>query len=524
MNDNTCTLILSGHVCRPQSCDLRPFWLGFIALQSRLPKATIVKNIIAHSWNPKFIDLVDMVYKPEKVIHEEQGNFHPEFIYQVQPANLFEAGLDRENSTWRSVSFQSILGNLKSRAKAVSLLSELKEKTSQVLITRWDLGQTGSASVNTLVMDSSLPNEYLYLSYYPEIDEGYADMWILAPWKSAMLFSDLDKFAIESLQQKNNYMIDFCERGWPKAKNKTCFDKIRTHPIGIKITTKLNDFLNKMNRLLSGNNFFIRILRKPFAMLSNIIQRPIITAENSCVLKNEKVIFPTYLALNIHALLKYFILKKGLRNKTRFIEKDDFAKTDAIGKLIQPQRFILFLWNSKDNDIEKLKELFLMTNLPIENIYLLDKNERLHFEEGVIKKELIHNQVLSEIDALKIAILDVKNDKNIPILLLPSVSTFSRCQNWFYINALLKYMVWSKKEYIALSVNNAGKPFLEFPGVTLNRGDGTFSLQQAILTAEKFLHYLVKDNLSIAEFEKEVEAMRLEFPGVQKKEGLFGDA
>ena len=38
------TLVLSGHLRRPESADLRPFWRGFIELQKKLPAGKSVRR------------------------------------------------------------------------------------------------------------------------------------------------------------------------------------------------------------------------------------------------------------------------------------------------------------------------------------------------------------------------------------------------------------------------------------------------------------------------------------------------
>jgi hypothetical protein len=60
------TLVLSGHLCRPQSADLRPFWRGFIELQKKLPSGKPVSQIVAHSWNPGLASLAYAAYAPQK--------------------------------------------------------------------------------------------------------------------------------------------------------------------------------------------------------------------------------------------------------------------------------------------------------------------------------------------------------------------------------------------------------------------------------------------------------------------------
>ena len=123
-----------------------------------------MRHIAAHSWNPELADLARFVYSPDVECHEQQLSFYPEFITRIDPPDLFEFGLDRLNSTWKNVSLQTVLGNARSRARAVQLLEKLPVSEGQVLMTRWDLGQSGSAYVNQLVADVGLPHEYLYFA------------------------------------------------------------------------------------------------------------------------------------------------------------------------------------------------------------------------------------------------------------------------------------------------------------------------------------------------------------------------
>ena len=111
MPNGELTLVLSGHLCRPQSADLRPFWCGFIELQRRLPMSKKVGQIVVHSWNPELANLARVVYAPHAECHETQPCFYPEFVQLVDPPERFELGLDRLNSTWKNVSLQSVLGN-----------------------------------------------------------------------------------------------------------------------------------------------------------------------------------------------------------------------------------------------------------------------------------------------------------------------------------------------------------------------------------------------------------------------------
>ena len=170
-------IVISGQVVRENSANLKSFWRGFINIQNAIYEIDEIK-VVAHSWNPEFSELVQNVYNPIALSSEKQSSFSKDIMSTIDPVDKFEDGLNRAMSTWKRVSAQSILGNAKSRSKAIELLRKVKtEDDFFVLATRWDQGCSGSASVNKIIFDKSLPKDYLYLSYYSEVDEGYADMW-----------------------------------------------------------------------------------------------------------------------------------------------------------------------------------------------------------------------------------------------------------------------------------------------------------------------------------------------------------
>ena len=57
---NELTIVISGQICRENSANLKAFWEGFINIQRALPKINKLQ-IVAHSWNPEFDDLVKTV-------------------------------------------------------------------------------------------------------------------------------------------------------------------------------------------------------------------------------------------------------------------------------------------------------------------------------------------------------------------------------------------------------------------------------------------------------------------------------
>ena len=527
MPNDELTLVLSGHVCRPQTADLRPFWCGFIELQRKLPTDRKVEQIVVHSWNPELADLARLVYAPHAECHEIQPCFYPEFVHRIDPPDRFELGLDRLNSTWKNVSLQSVLGNARSRAKAVQLMDELPEQAGQVLVTRWDLGQTGSAQVNQLVADAAMPKSYLYLSYFSEVDEGYADMWLLAPWEIARRFGDFDAFVLDALAGKNAYLQEFSESGWPRARKKTRYECALLHPVGQCAHALASRLIGAIRVWALGRSLPKRVLRRLTGPIHRLLKRPTLTAENSCVMGLEAAprTFPSFMALNIHALLKYFILCEGLREQTRFLTHGDFEISMLSGQLIHPQPVVLLLW-SDDYDEHSLTRLLEASLLPIDAVYLLGEGAARVWKplpDGSGSMRVLAPGACSDRDRLSCALADVANQGSepAPVLIMPTAAAFLNCQDWYYLNALLKYIVWRQQPYVGLNGGQGVKASMEFPGITMARGGGAFSLDMAAGIAGGIRQFLGAYDLTLNGLSERVDRMLLEFPVVEKDGGLF---
>jgi hypothetical protein len=519
------TLVLSGHLRRPQSADLRPFWRGFIELQKKLPAKKLVSQIVVHSWNPDLADLARVVYAPHAELHEHQVCFYSEFVQQIEPPDRFEHGLNRLESTWKNVSIQSVLGNARSRARAIQLMDELPAGEGQVLITRWDLGQTGSTQVNQLVADAALPEEYLYMSYFSEVDEGYADMWLLAPWQLARRFGRFDAFVLDALTGQNRYLELFTETGWPRARVKTRYETVLSHPLGQRVYAVATKIVRGLQGRARGDALPQRIVRRLTGSLQRFLVQPPVTAENSCVpdFEPRPTVFPAFQALNIHALLKYFILSEGLRDRTRFLTHDDFEITAQSGQLINPQPIVLLVSDADDTAVACL---IAESPLPLAAVYQMAEGavrEHVPDGRGDWVTEMLQPTSSAPRDLMVCALnaADKHVEGTLPALLMPTVDRYLGCADWFYVNALLKYIVWSDLGYVGLDCARRGRPHQEFPDLQVVRGGDAFSLHMAAGTVAGIRALLVVADPELVDMCGRANRMLLEFPVVVKGENLF---
>lgn len=523
------TIIVSGHACRPQSADLRPFWCGFIELQRKLPEDAVIQDIFTHSWNPELSSLIDLVYAPRLSQNQKQPYFYSEYIQSINPPDFYEEGLDRPHSTWKNVSIQTVIGNLRSRARAIAQMKypSSKKAEGRVLMTRWDLGQTGSKQVNQMVVDLALPREYLYFANFPEVDEGYADMWILSPVELAYLFCNIDQFALECLCGKNSYLDLFTKKGWPRSKNFNQIESIYAHPITQRAHALILKTMKYITRKFNGYTLMHRGIQKILSRPLRFLELPLITAENSYIDSNasHERIFPSYQALNIHALLKFFILTKGLRKMTRFLAYDDFDTSSKSGQLIHPQAFVLFIW-ADVFDSKVLQRVVAESPLPIAAIYLLNELQVSEVSCKDSNELVIHHlnsASVKDCDRLKCAIdaALLKSWNGLPFLILPSLDKYLACADWFYLNALLKYIVWSDTGYVGMGDVQAGKPQIEFPDIELVRGKEAFSFLRGLGSLLEIRAMLGQSSVGLEELTLRAELMGLEFPNIVPARRLF---
>ena len=516
------TLVLCGNLCQSQSADMRPLWDGFIELQKRLPSEKSVEQIVVHSWNPELADLASVVYEPQVECHEPQRCIEPELMQQIESSIRFDQGSEGLQLSKTSEKILLVLGEASSRARAVQLMEQLSSENEQVLITRWDLGLTDRKYANQLVLDAVLPEEYLYLPYSAEVDEGYSDIWMLAPWQLARRFRCFDRFVFNALSGSNPYLELFTSSGWPRARNKTKYEVLISSPVGQRLHATASKIIRTIQDWSRGDNLLQKIMRRLTGRAQRFLARPPITAENSCVhaYKAKLPVYPAPWALNINAIMKYFILSEGLRGKTRFLSSEDFELTSQSGQLINPQSIILLIRDADEGLVKRLAE----SPIPLAAIYQIDDDVvREYLPDGNGGWDVSNMQPMSVTlrDQITCALSMITSSKGqIPVVLMAGIERYLACTDWYYMNALMKYIAWRKLDYVGLEHTQHGKPYFEFPDLHMVQSNSFFSQLMGAGTVDGIRKYI-----NDTEFELEntdhTNKKLLEFPVVVRGEKLF---
>ncbi|MEZ9398041.1 hypothetical protein AB4393_17075 [Vibrio splendidus] len=521
------TICISGHICRENSANLHSFWRGFINIQRGLPNVEIL-NVVGHCWNPEFEYLVKNVYSPVLIASEKQPSYIGIYGPVIQPVDKFEIGIKRSKSTWSRISPQSLIGISESRSKAISLLEGLDISQSDwVLAARWDQGCSGSKDVHQIVVDGALPNNYLYMPYYNEIDEGYPDMWFLTNKETAQNFTQYSEFIIDCLSGSNDFFKEFTETGWPLAiakKKKSRVEKkisIGSAKLANLTRSLLIDICGYLNegKIYNKANSILR-------RVNDYIDKPIITGENSHLPKSKSlVVYPNYQALNIHAMLKYFVMSKGLRENTRFLHVNDF-NTPSNGFEINPVKYAYVIYShSSFSDCWEMVVNQALENISnsCEKIILIsDESEetRLSFGHilGAKNIELVtYNNEEPYTERLRRSFLHIMKRFKYIYFSHEDMPLYDKVDS-VYLNSLLHYLDNSNEYYIKLVDTNYidnKTDHICFPGLVENVGGYSCSVQPSIMKLKEMVSFLSGFDDDIYSFEDKCCRSNLRFSSVK---------
>jgi hypothetical protein len=526
--ENELILVLFGHIRQGQSVSMLPFWRGFIELQRNAPSARRVARIVAHNWSPELSDLVRLVYSPHAERYDQPSCSCQCFSSLITSGDLSHIDLTATHTEWTSELVEPVLQSAYSLARAVQLIDVPPALEQQVLVARWDLDSSDDrVQFNSPVFDEGLPREYIYLSYSSEVEKGYEDAWMIAPLKTVRSFGNFDTFALESLLGRNAYLEQLCESGWPRSCIRTRSDVIKSHPVLKRAHNYALRLIGATLKWAQGTHITGRLLRRITRPVLSLLQpSPQLTAENSFVPKELDVmrIFPLASALNTRALFKYFILSEGLRERTRFLTHEDFEIASEVGQLINPQPIVLLLWNEGEEDgaLHCSKDPFGLPIIATFNVTLGSNKFSSNARSGPDSPTL---QLTSEgvVDRLLdvLEIIGEEFGEYCPILILPSVATYHSCTDWYYLNALVKYIVWKKVDYICLDGRIEGEQSMDFPGLKMVRGDTTPSFNMVAGTARGlslFLNFATPELRAISQ--SSCRALP-DFPLIALSEALF---
>ena len=458
------TIILSGQITYTERHGLYPFWSRFIELQRRLPAACMIDNIFAHSWNPEYERLIEITYSPYANTNQAKRRCNQKY--------------DKNTS--------HIIDEIKSRSNALKLAAKCQssDQFSRAVMVSWNLSGKDDYETEGLVFDDGLPKELIYLAYHSNVDYGYACHWIICPWKLAHSFTDFDQFSKRKIAEL--------------SQNKTFVSSVKQFLRKMKFT--LSDVYNSriftISKLLSNmrnnslaTNRLSKLKYKLFDKLLKTFNKSMLSLEISYYPseKNEaELAWPPHQQLQNY-LFKLFVTKRGLRNDIRFLLSDDFEIAFTAGKLISPARINLVCHSCSKPDRPLAEKLFTNSPLPLKSVSFVVKDAVYCFfnkdKKIIEKKKLSLNRPGYPISLNEILIeLQRIHPCNQPRIVLRNIEQFLACADWPYLNAVLKYLIFTESECGIFDSSETGIPNSQFPDLYFNSPDISASFSSAILT------------------------------------------
>ena len=497
------TIVLSGRLPNSNNFELGRFWESFIEVQRAIPQTLNIENIFAHSFSINQQELIQTVYAPNLLTEEENKIPELENVLNSHLNNRLNTGNNFQKVTKNHLCLNNIFLDVISRSKALKNLENIPDDkvTSRVLILDWRALSSRGRNNREICIDASLPEEFIYMEYNKQIDLGYYDDWIFTSWKLAKQLSNLSVYTNDFFEKNSSKILDFKPIEWPWSYYSNFFnilflpDKTPAFILSLKMKARYvhKNFLNR--------DLFSRFIYKLATLSLNILDSPTISVETSFMphSKLRKICKKAVLGkIERSKLAKSFISSDALlKNNLRLLAKSDFSVTSTSGQLIAAQKIILIIALKLEQnilDITKNDHQFL---LPLEKLFVIQGD--FIFEVQIGRSGKMTNNIGRSVrklgikNKLNVINKDLKSLglEDIPILFLDSFSIERFCDDWIYLNSLLKFFRISKKRLVVFSNSIRGMQVDEFPDLETHANDQDISLQNMILSCY-FLESLAK--------------------------------
>ena len=497
------TIVLSGRLPNSTNVELGRFWKSFIEVQRAIPQTLNIENIFAHSCSINQLELIQMAYAPNLLIEEENKVPQLEGVLNLRLNKRLNTGNNFQKVIKNYSNLKNIFLDIMSRSKALDILDDIPDDkvTSRVLILDWRALSSRGRNNREICIDASLPEEFIYMEYNKQIDLGYYDDWILTSWTLAKELSNFSDYSNDFFEKNSSKILDFKPIEWPWFYYKNFLnilflpDKTLDFILSIKMKARYvhKNFLNR--------DLFSRFIYKLATFSLNILDSPTISVETS-FMPNSKLseiyIKAVFGKIERSKLAKSFISSDALlKNNLRLLTKSDFSLAPTSGQCIAAQKIILIIELKLEQnilDIIKNGHQFL---LPLEKLFVI-RGEFI-FEVQIGRSGKMTNNIGRSVrklgikNKLNVINKDLKSLglEDIPILFLDSFSIERFCDDWIYLNSLLKFFRISKKRLVVFSNSIRGMQVDEFPDLETHANDQDISLQNMILSCY-FLESLAK--------------------------------
>lgn len=473
------------------------FWVGFISIQRSL-KTDDNLIILAHTWDKKYRDLISNVYGTEFISFSE-------FEHNDHVSNSLRFSSEKLDNK-KDSPIPNFYYMYNSRKHVIELLESnfTINYNDRIVLTRYDIGyRVVTPEVSTIILDDALPRDYIYMPYYYEIDEGYADQWFIFSLKHLSFFKNLSHYVTRYLSEDSYF--DAFSNHWINSIRKNKY-KIRFFYVKKIIIDKIVKYIKSI--YLKNTNLLRKIEGLTIKLYDN---RDLIhgTAEVETLNGAFFSSYPISQSINTHAVLKYAIYQNNLRDDVRFLHYLDFH-ANKIGRLIAPFPFAVLVYSHSsysdcwEMTIKQFNENLIYPNYKIYIATEASTNSEKAFKNlGTNVIPIYYDDNLSYTMRLKVVMGKISNWYEVIYFIHEDMPLYNQVDS-VYLNSLIKYFIRSNEYYIKLVDTSYVKTKIqhpEFPGLVTNYGLYSLSIQPSLIKPNSFINLINDLDLTIYEFE-----------------------
>jgi len=179
-------------------------------------------DFYVHCWQPEMEEQVRKLYNPKDAVFEDQIDFD----VVAKQHNISQAHIDgnfpRHLTMYNNAIVSRILSFYYSRCESIKLA--LEEEYDWIITTRFDIGtRGGDIPVNKIRFYPEKESEYLYTTFWDQMNCGYGDMWFYGSPAVMRVYNKIYDRALEDFQPHSDY--EKCvTTAWPHSKKYNVYD------------------------------------------------------------------------------------------------------------------------------------------------------------------------------------------------------------------------------------------------------------------------------------------------------------
>tara|TARA_R110000796_G_scaffold54835_2_gene128106 strand:+ start:10112 stop:10936 length:825 start_codon:yes stop_codon:yes gene_type:complete len=197
---------------------------GYEHIKERVFSKVDSVDVFVHCWQPEFEEQIEKLYNPKQSIYEGQIDFDKVCKENGIDQDYIDEGFPREQTFYKNAVASRILSFYYSRCQSLKLA--LEGDYDWVITTRFDIAQRGGPEVNKIRFFPDSVRDYLYTTYWDQMNQGYGDMWFYGSPSIMKKYSSIYDRALDDFKPRSGYeaMVVGAEGGIPDSQFYNWYD------------------------------------------------------------------------------------------------------------------------------------------------------------------------------------------------------------------------------------------------------------------------------------------------------------